>query len=102
MSRHSEISIQCYLRTDEPKRGGDGIADDMGNDIFMGGARFMPDFDDPTGQDQWYDLAGGSGRIQIGVAFKPSTVSTRRAYGIRGLRWGADAAAGPIAHHRRL
>ena len=76
VSRHSEISIQCYLRTEEPKRGGDGIADDMGNDIFLGGVRFMPDFDDPSPQDHWYDLAGGSGRIQIGVAFKPSSVRT--------------------------
>ena len=42
------MSIQCYLRTEEPKRGGDGIADDMGNDIFMGGARFTPDFDDES------------------------------------------------------
>ena len=75
VSRHSEISIQCYLRTEEPKRGGDGIADDMGNDMFMGGVRFTPDFDDSASQDQWYDLVGGSGRIQIGVAFKPSTVS---------------------------
>ena len=74
VSRNSEISIQCYLRNEEPKRGGDGIADDMGNDIFMGGVRFTPDFDDlPTGE-QWYELVGGSGRIQIGVAFQPSTV----------------------------
>ncbi|KAI0643118.1 AGC/Akt protein kinase [Trametes meyenii] len=73
VSRHSEISIQCYLRAEEPKRGGDGIADDMGNDLFLGGVRFMPDFDDPSSQDHWYDLAGGSGRIQIGVAFKPSS-----------------------------
>ncbi|EMD39891.1 hypothetical protein CERSUDRAFT_112145 [Gelatoporia subvermispora B] len=72
VSRHSEISIQVYLRTEEPKRGGDGIADDMGNDIFMGGVRFTPDFDEPS-QDQWYDLVGGPGRIQIGVAFRPST-----------------------------
>ena len=97
VSRHSEISVQCYLRTEEPKCGSDGIADDMGNNIFMAGARFMPDFDVPTGQDQWYDLAGGSGRIQIGVAFRPSAVSTHSACG---LRWGADAATGPIAHHR--
>lgn len=74
VSRHSEISIQCYLRTEEPKRGGDGIPDDMGNDLFMGGVRFTPDFDDLSSQDQWYDLVGGQGRIQIGVAFKPSTV----------------------------
>ena len=94
VSRHSEMSIQSYLRTEEPKRGGDGIADDMGNDIFMGGARFRPDFDDPTD-----DLAGGSGSIQIGVTFKPSMVST---HGARGLRWDANTVTGPIAHHGRL
>ena len=44
VSRHSEISIQCYLRTEEPKRGGDGIADDMGNDLFLGSVTFKPDF----------------------------------------------------------
>ncbi|KAI0073494.1 AGC/Akt protein kinase [Panus rudis PR-1116 ss-1] len=73
VSRNSEISIQCYLRTEEPKRGGDGIADDMGNDIFMGGVRFSPDFDDLPTEDTWYDLVGGSGRIQIGISFKPSS-----------------------------
>ncbi|KAI0731909.1 AGC/Akt protein kinase [Fomitopsis betulina] len=73
VSRHSEISIQCYLRTEEPKRGGDGIADDMGNDIFMGGVRFTPDFEETVPQDQWYELAGGAGKIQIGVAFQPSS-----------------------------
>ena len=102
VSRHSEISIQCYLHIEEPKCSGNRIADNMGNDILMGSVWFMLDFDNLMGQDQWYDLAGGSGRIQIGVAFKPSTVSTRGARGIRGLRWGADAAAGPIAYHRRL
>ena len=69
------MSIQSYLRTEEPKRGGDGIADDMGNDIFMGGVRFTPDFDDMSTQDRWFELAGGSGKIHIGVTFKPSTVS---------------------------
>ncbi|KIP05161.1 hypothetical protein PHLGIDRAFT_31013 [Phlebiopsis gigantea 11061_1 CR5-6] len=73
VSRNSEVSIQCYLRKEEPKRGSDGIADDMGNDVFMGGIRFTPDFDDMPTEDQWYDLAGGSGRIQIGTAFKPTS-----------------------------
>ena len=44
VSRNSELSIQCYLRTEEPGRGGDGLADDMGNDIFMGSLQFHPDF----------------------------------------------------------
>jgi serum/glucocorticoid-regulated kinase 2 len=62
------------LRKEEPKRGGDGIADDMGNDVFIGGVRFTPDFDDMPSQEQWYELSGGSGRIQIGIAFRPSSV----------------------------
>lgn len=98
VSRHSEISIQCYLRTEEPKRGGDGIADDMGNDIFMGGVRFIPDFEDGVTQDQWYDLAGGSGRIQIGVAFKPSSVSLGPTHLCRYPSYGF--VPGPITHHR--
>jgi len=73
VSRNSDISIQCYLRTDEPKRGGDGIADDMGNDIFMGGIKFKPDFDNMGTQDKFYDLTGGPGRIQIGVAYQPNS-----------------------------
>ena len=85
VSRHSEISIQCYLHTEEPKRSGNGIADNMGNAIFMGSVWFMLDFDNLMGQDQWYDLAGGSGRIKISVTFKLNVMSTRSA---RGLRWG--------------
>ncbi|EEB87191.1 hypothetical protein MPER_15560, partial [Moniliophthora perniciosa FA553] len=64
VSRNSEISLQCYLRADEPKRGGDGLADDLGNDIFLGGITFVPDFENMGMQDQWFDLPGG-GRIQI-------------------------------------
>lgn len=72
VSRNSEISLQCYLRADEPKRGGDGLADDLGNDIFMGGIKFVPNFDEMGSQDQWYEVVGGSGKIQIGVAYQPS------------------------------
>jgi len=64
------------LRTEQPKVGSDGLADDMGNDIFMGGIKFTPDFDnvDAVGQDQWHDVTGGKGKIQIGVAYQPSSV----------------------------
>lgn len=72
VSRNSEISLQLYLRADEPKRGADGMADDLGNDFFLGGTKFVPNFDEMGNQDQWYDIVGGSGRIQIGVAYKPS------------------------------
>ncbi|KAI0270055.1 Pkinase-domain-containing protein [Gloeopeniophorella convolvens] len=70
VSRNSEISLQSYLRKEEPKRGAD---DDMGNDIFFGGIKFTPDFDNLATQDQWYDLNGGSGKILVGVSFQPST-----------------------------
>ncbi|KIK80728.1 hypothetical protein PAXRUDRAFT_833365 [Paxillus rubicundulus Ve08.2h10] len=75
VSRNSEISIQCYLRTEQPKVGSDGLADDMGNDLFMGGIKFTPDFDNvgTVGQDQWHDLTGRTGKIQIGVAYQPSS-----------------------------
>ncbi|KAG2129494.1 kinase-like domain-containing protein [Suillus clintonianus] len=75
VSRNSEISIQCYLRTEQPKVGSDGLADDMGNDVFMGGIKFTPDFDNigVVGQDQWHDVTGGKGKIQIGVAYQPSS-----------------------------
>lgn len=72
VSRNSEISIQCYLRADKPERGGDGLADDLGNDLFLGGIKFIPNFDDLGNQDQWYDVVGGTGKIQIGVAYQPS------------------------------
>lgn len=46
----------------------------MGNDIFMGGIKFTPDFDNMSTQDQWYDMAGGAGKLLVGVSFQPSTV----------------------------
>lgn len=72
VSRNSEVSLQLYLRADEPQRGADGTADDLGNDIFLGGAKFVPNFDEMGNQDQWYDLLGGPGKIQIGVSYKPN------------------------------
>jgi len=42
----------------------------------MGGIKFTPDFDNvgSVGTDQWYDLGSGLGKIQIGVAYQPSSV----------------------------
>ncbi|KAF8645144.1 hypothetical protein AX16_007972 [Volvariella volvacea WC 439] len=71
VSRNSSISLQCYLRADEPKRGGDGLADDMGNDVFLGGIKFVPNFDEMGSQDSWYEFVGGTGKIQIGVSYQP-------------------------------
>ena len=50
----------------------------MGNDIYMGGVRFTPDFDDMGApQEQWHELSGGSGKgkVMIAFAYQPSTVS---------------------------
>lgn len=77
MSRTSEISIQCYLRKDEPKRGADGLADDMGhNDIFMGSLKVTPDFENMGTEDQWYQLTGGSGKVKLGTSYQPTYVGT--------------------------
>lgn len=48
------------------------MADDLGNDIFLGGIKFVPDFDMGGSGDNWYDIVGGTGKIQIGVAYTPS------------------------------
>ena len=51
----------------------------MGNDIYMGGVRFTPDFDDMGApQEQWYELSDGSGKgkVMIALAYQPSTVSS--------------------------
>lgn len=71
VSRISEMSISCYLRTERPKRGAEG--DDMGNDIFLGGIKFTPNFESDDGEDQWHTLAGGSGKIQVAVSYSPSS-----------------------------
>lgn len=44
----------------------------MGNDIFLGGIKIVPNFDEMGSQDQWYSFVGGSGKIQIGVTYRPN------------------------------
>ena len=75
MSRKAEVSIQCYLRTERPRRGAE--ADGMGNDIFLGGIKFTPDFQNLNPNNEWMNLSGGAGKIQIGVSYSPSTVSAQ-------------------------
>ena len=40
--------------------------------MFLGGIKFVPNFDAMGSQDQWYNFVGGSGKIQIGVTYQPS------------------------------
>ncbi|EPQ26284.1 uncharacterized protein PFL1_06219 [Pseudozyma flocculosa PF-1] len=79
VSRNSEISLQSYLRSGDgpnanpgdgqPK---DGQGDDvMGvGDIYLGGVKFVPDFENQRTTDEWYPVAGGTGQIHIQVSYK--------------------------------
>ncbi|KAK0562461.1 Serine/threonine-protein kinase [Tilletia horrida] len=95
VSRPSEISLQVYLRTNDPPQAGsaaNGGAGDpdktmtdagangqgadadvaMGeSDRFLGGVKFVPDFDDALTQNQLctYTLQGGGGTGQLRVQF---------------------------------
>lgn len=48
----------------------------MGNDIFLGGVKFIPDFDNMHSRLETYDLTGGAGKIQISYSYAPSVVRT--------------------------
>lgn len=80
MSRNSEISLQTYLRSgDGPTgqaaastAGKDGQGDDvMGvGDIFLGGVKFIPDFENQRTSDEWYPVSGGSGQLHVQVSYR--------------------------------
>lgn len=90
VSRNSEISLQTYLRSGErPEAGGnnaggvaaaatkDGQGDDvMGvGDIFLGGIKFVPDFETPRTTNEWYTLSSGSGQVHVEVSYRTQQVS---------------------------
>lgn len=79
VSRNSEISLQCYLRSGEQPgqgHGGAGGKDGQGDDvmgmgdIFLGGVKFVPDFENMRTSDEWYPLTGGSGQIHVQVSYR--------------------------------
>jgi serum/glucocorticoid-regulated kinase 2 len=47
----------------------------MGDDIFLGAVKVLPDLDSMGSQDEWHDIRGGDGQIKIGYSFKPQVVS---------------------------
>lgn len=89
VSRNSEISLQSYLRSGEgfgPQQqlqqngsSKDSHGDDvMGvGDIFLGGVKFVPDFENQRTTDAWYPLSGGSGQIHVEVSYRSEQVSKR-------------------------
>ena len=46
----------------------------MGDDIFMGGVKFVPDLESMGSGEEWYDILGGDGQVKIGYSFKPHAV----------------------------
>ncbi|MCO5565622.1 hypothetical protein L7F22_019296 [Adiantum nelumboides] len=78
VSRNSEISLQCYLRSGEgPGQSAankDGQGDDvMGmGDVYLGGVKFVPDFENQRTTDEWYPLSSGSGQVHIQVSYRSS------------------------------
>ena len=75
VSRTSDISIQTYLRSAPPssEEGSTGIGN---QDLFLGGVKFMPEFDGENSQsEQWHQISGGTGELNIQVGFKPAQVS---------------------------
>lgn len=78
VSRNSEISLQCYLRSGEgpghSAANKDGQGDDvMGmGDVYLGGVKFVPDFENQRTTDEWYPLSSGSGQVHIQVSYRSS------------------------------
>jgi serum/glucocorticoid-regulated kinase 2 len=70
VSRKAQASVQIYLRSGE--RG--AKYSDMGDDIFMGGVKFVPNLDSLGAHDEWHEILGGDGKIKIGYSFKSHTV----------------------------
>lgn len=84
VSRNSEISLQTYLRSGEGPEshpaGKDGQGDDvMGvGDIFLGGIKFVPDFETMRTSNEWYTLSGGSGQVHVEVSYRTQQVRAGR------------------------
>lgn len=78
VSRVSDVSISAYLRTSPIVPGQN--RNDMGNDLFLGGIKFTPEFNESQPSDQWFAAAGGAtstggtGQFHLQVSFKPATV----------------------------
>ncbi|CAG8674411.1 13199_t:CDS:2, partial [Racocetra fulgida] len=65
VSRESDVSIQIYLRKSTQTG---QHTNDMGNDVFLGGVKIIPSFNEPNKlHEQWYKLQGGSGDVYVHV-----------------------------------
>lgn len=39
-------------------------------DIYLGGVKFVPDFENQQRTDEWYPISGGSGQIHVQVSYR--------------------------------
>jgi serum/glucocorticoid-regulated kinase 2 len=84
ISRTADISVRIYLRTE-------AVAGQSGkNDPYMGSVKIQPDFNKlvcvlnfstfkslkflQTVVDEWFDIVGGTGQVQMSITYRPSTV----------------------------
>jgi serum/glucocorticoid-regulated kinase 2 len=67
ISRTADISLRIYLRTE-------AVAGQSGkNDPYMGSIKIQPDFNKLTVADEWFDVVGGTGQVQMSITYRPST-----------------------------
>lgn len=71
VSRASEISVSAYLRTAPSVPGQERV--DMGNDLFLGGVKFAPSFENQQMTETWHNATGGTGAFQIQVGYQAAT-----------------------------
>lgn len=72
ITRESQVSIQIYLRTAQTGN----HHNDMGNDIFLGGIKVSPVFDETKMFDEWSPLSNGTGSVHVQISYKPSQQNT--------------------------
>lgn len=76
VSRSCEVSLQLYLRcgSGSSDANGDTGIDSMGkSDLYLGGIKFMPDFEAASSRviNEWLPLAGGTGEVNVQLTYKP-------------------------------
>lgn len=74
VSKSSEVSISCYLRSSPPSIPPSGASGAnqlrKGGDHFLGGVKLRPQFTDKL-QDEWHPLVGGlGGSIHVQICFR--------------------------------
>jgi serum/glucocorticoid-regulated kinase 2 len=69
VSRTSTIALSAYLRTQPCIQGEDQA--DMGNDILMARAEFVPVLDSHSNVEQWFPSTAGTGEFHLSITYKP-------------------------------